>query len=179
VRANYLVYYGRHPYPSTASLTISVPPPDGFRLLGQDAVPTAWGRDVVYQFQVTCQGQDSIYFSASYAQEMNSNMKDGAGNPIRSGGSWIPTPAQRAAIAAGNLALRFGYQGMGKIADSMQVNYGRGLPAGTITTTFTQNFRIILLDPCGNESQPISLGSQKVTVGVAPGDPTKTTISHQ
>ena len=177
VQANLLIAQGRIPYPLTITHTFTVPPPDGVRLIGGDGVPTPWGKDVLYQYQVTCKGQDCVYFDASYAQEVISNAKDGNGSPVPTGGLWVPTATQRS--NAPNVPLRFSYKGQGLIWDSMRTGLiGRGSPPGTVLSTVTRNLRIILLDPCGNETQPVSLGTVSIKTTVTPGDPTTTIITH-
>jgi len=44
--------------------------------------------------------------------------------------------------------------------------------------TFTQNVRIILKDPCGQDMAPTPLGSKNVTISVSPTDPTQVIMTH-
>ena len=161
---------------TTPVYTMNVPKPDGYRVLTNPA-SGRFGQDIRVVMQVTCKGQDSIYFSA-YMQEKNDKVMRPNG-PGRIEGSWVPTVETILDSQNSGPKLRIGYEGLGKMYDIRQLNIGGPMDQpryrvgmGGTVVTFDQSLRLILFDPCGKPLEPVNLGSKKVTIKVSPTDPT-------
>jgi hypothetical protein len=143
-----------HPAPLTT--TISVPKPDGIRVLSLDGMAQPCGQAIKVRMQVRCKGDDCIYFSC-FAQEMNYGLKNlVTGISPKTNKFWSPD------VPGGKGSGLFYYEGEGVIIDYVfypDTPWIRSLNPNTQYLSVTQDIQISIVDPCGNLMPPIKIGS--------------------
>lgn len=177
VRCTVVVNNGRNvltTYQPTCA--ISVPPPDGVRVITDDSITKPLGQDIGVAFQITCGGVDSYYMNVQVVQEKNDDIKrPGMGGNRPGPGQWVPTPEEAKQLGDKS---RFQYYPPGRFYDIMR-SYGNPTSSANapLISTMKQNYRVILLDPCGNPMAPLKLGS--LTVKYQLNGPGQWQVIHQ
>lgn len=130
-------------------ITVSVPPPDGIRILSGDNVSAPINTVNPTKFQITSKGKDCVYLNCFCQEKITDLTNPVTKKRISKDEGWIPTQ---------NTSGRFLYLGQGQILDNKRyatTGWACALDPGTTFLTATQTIRITIKDPCGNPMAPI------------------------